>query len=79
MGKHKKMPVKTYHIIYRGDGSSTVICTYICPYCYQDAVANIEAPASVSDRLEQGAFFDSLQCDMCGKVADVRFWQSNKI
>ncbi len=38
-----------------------------------------QANADVTDRLEQGGFFEPLHCDLYGKVTDVRFWQSNKV
>lgn len=76
---HKQMPGRTYKVNYHGDHSSTVHCTYLCPYCNQDTTASFEANADTADLLEQGGFFESLHCEQCGKVTDVRFWQSNKI
>ena len=40
---HKQMPGMTYHIVYHADRSSTVTCTYLCPYCKQDTSASFEA------------------------------------
>ena len=78
-GMHKQMPSKTYHIAYREDGSSTVECTYLCPYCDQVASVSFEAKAGTANRLEQGGFFEELRCDRCGEVTDVRFWKRSKI
>lgn len=79
MARHKQMPGSTYHIIYHGDRSSTVECTYLCPYCGQNTTASFEAKADDADLLERGGFYEALCCDWCGKVTDVRFWQSTKI
>lgn len=76
---HKQMPGMTYHIVYHADRSSTVTCTYLCPYCKQDTSASFEATADAADHLEQGGFFTPLQCSLCGKITDVRFWRGNKI
>ena len=76
---HKQMPGRTYHINYHGDGSATVECTYLCPYCNQDTTASFEINADATEQAEQGGFFEPVHCDLCGKVTDVRFWQSNKI
>ncbi len=76
---HKQMPGRTYHINYHGDGSATIECTYLCPYCNQDTTSRFEANADATALVEQGGFFEPLHCDLCGKVADIRFWQSNKI
>lgn len=76
---HKQMPGNTYHIDYHGDGSATIECTYLCPYCNQDTASNFEVNPDVTALVEQGGFFEPLHCDHCGKVTDVRFWQSNKI
>lgn len=76
---HKQMPGYTYHVTYHSDRSSTVDCTYLCPYCMQDTTATIEAEADVADVLERGGFFEPLRCNLCGKVTDVRFWKSSKI
>ena len=76
---HKKMPGRTYHITYHGDGSLTVDCTYLCPYCDNDTTASFEADANAADMIEHGLFFEPLQCDLCGEVTDVRFLLCNKI
>ena len=76
---HKQMPGRTYRIMYHENRSSTVDCTYFCPYCEQNTTSSFEANADVADQLERGGFFEPLRCDLCGKVTDVRFWQSNKI
>lgn len=76
---HKQMPGRTYHINYYEDGSATVDCTYLCPYCRQNTTSRFEVDSNVVDRVEQGGFFEPIRCDLCGKVTDVRFWQSNKI
>lgn len=76
---HKQMPGKTYHINYHSDDSATVECTYLCPYCNQETSSNFQANCNATALVEQGGFFESLHCDLCGKVTDVRFWQSNKI
>ena len=78
-GPHKQMPGRTYHITYHGDRSSTVDCTYLCPHCGQETTTSFEANADAADLLERGGFFETLRCDLCGNVTDVRFWQSNKI
>ena len=78
-GPHKQMPGKTYHISYHEDGSATIECSYLCPYCNQDTTSRFEVNADTTDMIEQGAFFEPLHCDLCGKVTDVRFWLSNKI
>lgn len=76
---HKQMIGRTYHIMYRDDRSSTVSCTYLCPYCEHDATASFEANADSADQLERGGLFEPLRCNVCGKITDVRFWQGNKI
>ena len=48
-------------------------------YCKQDTSASFEATADAADQLEQGGFFTPLQCSLCGKITDVRFWRGNKI
>ncbi len=78
---HKQMPGRTYSITYLGEHSAKVDCTYRCPYCGLDTTASfkVKVDANVTNQLEQGGFFRPLNCDLCGKVADVRFWQSNKV
>lgn len=76
---HKQMPGETYHLNYHGDGTATVECTYLCPYCNQDTTASFEVDADAAARAEQGAFFEPLRCDLCGKITDVRFWKSSKV
>lgn len=76
---HKQMPGRTYHINYRGDDFATVECIYLCPYCNQDATACFDVDADAASRAEQGAFFEPVRCDFCGKTTDVSFWKSNKI
>lgn len=76
---HKQMPGRTYQIFYNDNNSLIVHCTYMCPYCMQNASASFEANTDAKDILERGGFFQPLQCDLCGKVSDVRFWQSNKL
>ena len=75
---HKQIPGRTYHINYHGDGSATIECSYLCPYCNQDTTSSFEISADLTAQAEQGAFFEPLQCDLCGKITDVRFWKSSK-
>jgi transcription elongation factor Elf1 len=79
MARHKQMPGRTYRVIRHRDGSCTVECTYLCPYCEQETTASFEAGADAADQLERGGFFEPLSCGLCGKVTDVRFWQGNKV
>ena len=74
-----EMPGRTYHINYHGDGSATIECTYLCPYCNRETTSCFDVNSDTTVRLEQGGFFETLHCDYCGKAADVRFWQNNKI
>ena len=76
---HKQMPGRTYHINYHGDGSATIECTYLCPYCNQDTTASFDINSEAIEQAEQGGFFEPVHCDLCGNVTDVRFWKSNKI
>ncbi len=76
---HKQIPGKTYQVLYHSDHSATVSCTYLCPYCNQNASVSFEVNANSTVLLEKGGFFESLHCDLCGKVTDVRFWHNNKI
>lgn len=73
------MPGRTYHINYHGNGSATIECAYLYPYCNQDTTASIEINADVTEQAEQGVFFDPVHCDLSGKVTDLRFWQGNTI
>lgn len=75
---HKQMPGRTYHINYHGDGSATIECSFLCPYCNKGAATSFEVTADATARVEQGGFFEPLHCNLCGKVTDVRFWKSNK-
>lgn len=76
---HKQMPGRTYHIIHDVDGSATVECTYLCPYCDQETSATFYVDENGSNLVEREGFFESLECCLCGKVTDVRFYNSNKI
>ena len=76
---YKQMPGRTYHINYHGDGSATIECAYLCPYCKQDTSSRFDISADMTDRAEQGGFFEPVKCDLCGKTSDVRLWQNNKI
>ena len=78
-GSRKKAPGRTYHITYHSDGSSTVDCTYLCPYCGQYTADSFNANAAASDLLEIGGFYESLRCSSCANITNVRFWQCNKI
>lgn len=75
---HKQMPGRTYHITYNDDSTATVECTYLCPYCNQDTTSSFAANIDAFDLLERGVFFESLKCDLCGKVTDVRFMSNTK-
>ncbi len=75
---HKQMPGTSYQIIYHGNASATVNCTYHCPYCMEEATSSFEAGPEAFEILERGCFFEPLHCDYCGKVTDVRFMRSNK-
>ena len=76
---HQSITGRTYQIRYHGDRSVTVNCTYLCPYCKQVTNASFEANGDAVDIIERGGFFEPLQCDLCGKVSDVRFYSNNKI
>ena len=76
---YKQTPGRTYHINYHEDGSATIECSYLCPYCNQDTTAGFEVNADATAQVEQGGFFESISCDLCGRVTDVRFWKSNQI
>ena len=76
---HKQMPGKTYHINFHVDRSATVDCTYLCPYCNQNTTASFEANANTTEILEKGGFFESLRCDLCGKITDVRYYHDSKV
>jgi transcription elongation factor Elf1 len=76
---NKQMPGRTYHIAYNDDSIATVECTYLCPYCNQDTTSGFTAKIDTFDLLERGVFFESLKCDLCGKVTDVRFMSNTKV
>jgi len=46
---HKQMPGRTYRIMYHENRSSTVDCTYLCPYCEQNTTSSFEANSDVAD------------------------------
>ncbi len=76
---YKQMPGRTYQIFRQGNNSLIVNCTYLCPYCNQNTTASFEVNSDDADLIERGGFFEALHCDLCGKVTDVRFFQSNRI
>ena len=75
---NKQMIGTAYHIIYHGDSTATVNCSYLCPYCKQKTATSFDAGSDAFPILERGGFFEPLTCDNCGEVTDVRFWSDNK-
>ena len=41
------MPGRTYHINYHGNGSATIECAYLYPYCNQGTTASMEPHDSI--------------------------------
>ena len=79
MGRHKEMPGYTYSVIYQDDREATVQCTYLCPYCNQDATAQITVYSDWFYQLESGGFYTPLNCNSCNETTDVRFWSNQRI
>lgn len=79
MGRHKQMLGKTYTVISQKTQEAQVAFTYLCPYCMKDTNVNVTVNAEGFDALESGGFYEPLTCEHCNKIADVRFWRSNRV
>ena len=76
---NKQMIGMSYHVSYHGDQSATIECAYRCPYCDHNTTAGFEVNSDATSIIERGGFFEPLRCNLCGKVADVRFLKDHKI
>lgn len=79
VGRHKEMPGRTYEVIYQDDNEATVKCTYLCPYCNEDATTQITVYSNGFDLLDSGGFFEPLECEHCNKTTNVRFFRNQRI
>ena len=79
MGRHKQMPGYSYEVVYQDDHEATVKYTYLCPYCDQDTTAQKTVYPDWFNLLDSGCFYDSLECEHCNKIADVRFFRNQRI
>lgn len=74
----KQMIGKSYEM--EDDGSEYIVrCSYVCPYCHEstkDYFTIDKDDEETVDLVRNKAFFEKLECDSCGKTADVRFYAS---
>ena len=74
---YKNVPGRRFSLSYYGD-TIEVTGTYRCPYCEQETTASFEAYSSQADTLEESCFSSNMQCEYCGRKADVRFMHNTK-
>lgn len=70
---YRNMIGKSYTIGFCGD-KIKVDCIYRCPYCEKETEDNFTVPIDKLSLIERGGWFETLKCEHCEKIANVRFW-----